>query len=192
MMNEKQLKEIVADIDDCICAAKHFYFAKSDVFDMLGLCGYKRLMELKYMKEVRMKKHFHRFCVNQLGFIVPKYDSDKKEDIISYQMHNLKRMDVDGRAIKDAVKSTMEEWLMMLKTDYEYYIEIWYKLIEEKQVDLACFVDKMVKHHECKIKYLTREMMKLKAVDYDIWMIMEMQEPLHDKIRDHHMTKVHW
>jgi len=192
MMSEKMIKEIVADIDDCICAAKHFYFQKSDVFDMLGLCGYKRLMELKWMKEIRMKKMLHRFSVNDLGFIVPKYDPDKREELIHNQLYNLDRMNVDGRLVKDTVKNTFDEWLEMLERDYLYFIEIWYKLIENKQVDLACFVEKMVKHHEIKIKYLTREIVKLKTVDYDVWYIMEMQEALHDKIRDHHMSKVHW
>ena len=175
--------EIFNTISNRQIKALMFHNEMADYFDFLGLNGFKRMHEYQYLKESAELRGTHRYILNHLNKLVPD-DRIESVSVIPSNWYNFKRSDVDVSTRKNAVKEALQkyyDWEQETLTIFENAFVEMSKLgkiaYTNKIMDLICDVDK-------ELKCVCRMWLKYKAVDFDMVLIEEEQNELHEKYKN--------
>lgn len=179
----KSYKEIYREIQTRQIIALMFHDSMADMFDFLGLKGFKRMHEYQYLAESLEHRALKRYYINHHGMLISEGDIDDVE-VIPYDWYQYTRMDVTPAVRKQAIQKAMEQyrtWETDTKAFYEKcasYLLAWQKIADFNTVnDLIKDVDK-------ELKQLERLCIELSSVDYDDSYVAEIQSTLHKKYKD--------
>lgn len=184
--NNEFLMEALMDLKACLIQNKHFHCSAKNMYDFINMRGHKRIHECKAVKKFCAISKLERFAINYLGVIIPDVEVEKS-NTIPRNMMNTSRESVDENMIKNAFKDCYAAWMKLQMENKKLYEDIWYKAVENHETALASYVKCMLEKEECKIKELNRCYMDMKAINWDVAMIMLKEESIHDFIRDHKM-----
>lgn len=175
-------EDIFRAIDNRQIEALMFHTQMADLFDFLGLMGFKRMHEYQYFAESAEHRGICRYYINHHNKLLVGGHPQGPE-VIPPEWGQYTRFDVTPQVRKQAVEKAFneyQEWESETKDIYsQYAIAL---------MSLGCVADsnkvcELVTDVDMELKYLDRMLLKLKAISFDAVGIMDMQEELHEYYR---------
>ena len=175
-------KDVYLMINTHQIVALMFHDEMADLFDFLGLRGFKQMHEYQYMSESAEHRKLKKYYLNHHGMLLPN-EEIHSVDVIPDDWYQYDRTEVTPSVRKQSVQKAMEqykEWETGTKELYQKcasYLLNWRNIADFNQVNsLICDVD-------TELKYLERLCIELQAVEYDISYIESIQDSYHDKYK---------
>lgn len=163
-------------------SALMFHDEMADLYDFLGLAGFKRLHEYQYFCESAEYKSLKRYFLNHHNMLL-SIDEPVKKEYIPNDWKNYSRFDVNSQLRRQYVEKTMIEYWEWEK-ETKCCLECWAKeLLDMGMVADFEIVGKLVSDVDKELKCLERLVLKLKAVDFDPAYIVESQPEIHEKYK---------
>lgn len=176
-------KDIYAAIAARQTEALMFHDDMADLFDFLGLRGFKRMHEYQFFSESAERRTLKRYYLNHHGELIPELEL-KKVEVIPSEWHKYTRTDVTPTVRKQAVQRAMEmyyDWEDETKELYEKcacYLSNWGRFADFNKVN------SLIEDVDMELKYLERLCIELSAVDYSAEYICVMQDSYHEKYKE--------
>lgn len=176
----KDYQEIFADINTRQITALMFHDEMADLFDFLGLRGFKRMHEYQYLTESCEHRALKRYYINHHGRMLYN-DGVPPVEVIPEDWYQYDRMEVPSGVRKQSVQKAMEQyktWESDTKALYEkcaMYLLNWGHTADFHKVQ------DLVRDVDVELKYLERLCLELKAVDYSSDYLFMLQDRYHDE-----------
>lgn len=179
----KSCKEIFAAVNRRQITALMFHDDMADLFDFLGLRGFKRMHEYQFFEESAEHRALKRYYLNHHGELIPEEELDRFE-VIPSDWYKYTRMDVSAPVRKQAVQRAMEQY-----HDWESETKELYEACAKYLLDWGAIADfnkicDLVKDVDMELKYLERLCIELKSVDYSAEYIGVMQDKYHEAYKE--------
>lgn len=172
-------EEIFLKIKDRQITALMFHCQMADLFDFLGLMGFKRMHEYQYFTESHEYRGICRYYLNHHNKLLVG-GHPKGPQVIPQEWGQYTRFDVTPQVRKQAVEKAFQEyqeWESETKELYSQYAKdlmSWGDVADSQEVcKLVCDVD-------YELKTLDRMIIKLKAISYDAIGVIDLQDELHE------------
>lgn len=179
MVQDRSCEDIYKAIRDRQVSALMFHSQMADLFDFLGLMGFKRMHEYQYFAESAEHRGLCRYYINHHNkLLVGGHPQGPK--VIPSEWGQYTRFDVTPQVRKQAVERSFNEYQEWESETKELYSQYSIALM-----NLGCVADsnkvcELVTDVDQELKYLDRMLLKLKAISFDAIGVMEMQEELHE------------
>lgn len=183
MVQDMSCEDIYKAIRDRQVSALMFHSQMADLFDFLGLMGFKRMHEYQYFSESAEGRGLCRYYINHHNkLLVGGHPQGPK--VIPSEWGQYTRFDVTPQVRKQAVERSFNEYQEWESETKELYSQYSLALM-----NLGCVADsnkvcELVTDVDQELKYLDRMLLKLKAISFDAIGVMEMQEELHEHYRE--------
>ena len=105
----KNCKDVFSVINTRQITALMFHDEMADLFDFLGLRGFKRMHEYQYLAESAEHRTLKRYYLNHHGMLLPDEEIEPV-DVIPDDWYQYNRMDVTPAVRKQAVQKAMEQY----------------------------------------------------------------------------------
>lgn len=178
----KDVHEVFSTINTRQITALMFHDEMSDLFDFLGLKGFKRLHEYQYLSESIEHRHLKKHYLNCHGMLLADEELTPI-DVIPDDWYQYTRTDVTSAIRQQYVQKAMnqyKEWESGTKDLYEKCAAC---LIAWGNVSDFNKVNDLVKDVSTELKYLERLCIELKSVDYDSEYIESIQDCYHKEYK---------
>ena len=181
-VSEMTCTEIFQEVGKRQVKALMFHDKMKDLYDFLGLAGFKRWHHHQFCeesKEFQKTKHYFMSTHNKLL----NCNSEAPASVVPEDWYNYTRMDVTAQLRKQYVESSFEAyktWEEETKHCYEDYSKA---LCEMGNMADAAKVDCLIKDVTCELKTIYKYLIKLRAVSYDMNYILEIQPCIHKKYK---------
>lgn len=182
-LEEMTSEDIFGAIHDHQITALMFHSQMADLFDFLGLMGFKRMHEYQYLAESAEHRGLCRYYINHHNkLLVGEHPQGPK--VIPTEWGQYTRFDVTPQVRKQAVEKAFNEY-----REWEFETKKLYSGYSKTLMNLDCVADALkineyVKDVDQELKYLDRMLIKLKAISFDAVGMMDMQEELHEHYRE--------
>lgn len=171
--------EIWSKISDHQIKGIMFHAQMADLFDFLGLHGFKRQQEYHYFDESAKMRGIHRYVINHHNALIPTSRIEDPKTIPS-SWTNYTRFDVDKSTRKSSISEALDKWKQWEMTTKAFYSEMFCEFTKEKCIADADKLNELIKDVDQELKGLCRKIIELKAVDYDPTYIMMCQDEMHN------------
>ena len=163
-------------------SALMFHDEMADMYDFLGLAGFKRLHEYQYFCESTEYKAVKRYFLNHHNMLL-SIDEPVKKEYIPNDWKNYSRFDVNSQLRRQYAEKTMLEYW-----EWEKGTKCCLECCAKELLDMGMVADfeivgKLVSDVDKELKCLERLVLKLKAVDFDPVYIVEAQPEIHEKYK---------
>lgn len=177
------VEEIFAKLNAHMIEGLMFHDKMANLFDFLGMRGYKRCHEWLYIEECCAYRKLNRYYINHHGKLIA--DAEVGEpDVIPASWYRYERVDVDTGTKRSAVKDAVEKWVDWETSTKQMYEKAYADLMAMGEVTSAMEIGCFAYDADCELKKACRKHLELKAVDYDIDYMMQEQAYIHDKYKD--------
>lgn len=175
--------EIFSQINDRQIKALMFHNQMADYFDFLGLNGFKRVHEYQYFAESVAMRGIHRYVINHTNRLLLN-NNTVNPNAIPATWNNYCRFDVDAGTRKSAVKEAFQKYY-----DWEYETLHFYECKFKELSELGCIaytnkVMELIKDTDKELKHIARSIIKYKAADWDMTLIEEEQDAIHEHYKE--------
>ncbi len=173
-------KELYSAINTRQITALMFHDEMADMFDFLGLQGFKQMHEYQYRVESEEHRALKRYYISHHNCILPQ-EEVYPEEVIPDEWLKYTRMDVTPPVCKQAVQKAFDqylEWETDTKALYERcacYLLSWNKVADFNTVN------DLVKDVDIELKCLTGIYLRLKSANYDSAYIESIQDHYREK-----------
>lgn len=150
----------------------------AEYFDFLSLKGYESEQDYHYYEESRNFRETLRYFINHHNMLVPALEVDNPE-VIPSSWYKYTRYDVDITTKKNAIKNAFEVWKTW-ETDTKALYEKMYKECFTINVCSAEYIKCLLEDVSNELKRVERECLRLKALDYDMSVIVSEQDEIHE------------
>lgn len=182
-MSDMSCEDIYKALRDRQISALMFHSQMADLFDFLGLMGFKRMHEYQYFSESAEGRGISRYYLNHHNkLLVGGHPQGPK--VIPQEWGQYTRFDVTPQVRKQAVEKAFkeyQEWETETKELYSCYSKA---LMEKGLVADSNKICELVLDVDKELKCLNRLLIKLKAMSFDAIGIMDMQEELHEHYKE--------
>lgn len=183
MVQDMSYEDIYKAIMDRQVSALMFHSQMADLFDFLGLMGFKGMHEYQYFSESAEGRGISRYYLNHHNkLLVGGHPQGPK--VIPQEWGQYTRFDVTPQVRKQAVEKAFNEyqnWEMETKEMYSWYSKA---LADKGLIADSLRVGELVKDVDMELKNLNSLLLKLKAIAFDAVGVMDMQEELHEHYRE--------
>lgn len=154
----------------------------ADYYDFLGLMGFKRLHEYRALKETVEMRGVHRYYIDHFNGLleIPKTDFTSP---IPAMWRTRTRFDVDRSAEPESVRAGMDAWREWEHSAKRAYEEAYESLCDMGEVAAARKACALVEDADREAKRADLMCIKLASVDYDLRVIVPMQDDIHAKYK---------
>ena len=149
----------------------------ADYYDFLGLMGFKRLHEYRFLCEATQMRGVSRYYINHYNKLLPPTDVLEPE-IVPAGWGKYTRMDVEPSTKRNAIRTCMDKWRKWEFDTKKLYQESYSDLCDIGEVAAACKVKELVADADMELKCADRLCIKLQSVDYDLCTIFLMQDEM--------------
>lgn len=179
MVQDMSCEDIYKAIRDRQVSALMFHSQMADLFDFLGLMGFKRMHEYQYFSESAEGRGISRYYINHHNkLLVGGHPQGPK--VIPSEWGQYTRFDVTPQVRKQAVERSFNEYQEWESETKELYSQYSKALADKGLIADSNKVCELVTDVDQELKYLDRMLLKLKAISFDAIGVMEMQEELHE------------
>lgn len=155
----------------------------ANYYDFLGLKGYKRIHEYYYLDETCNYRKLCRYYINHFNKLI-KEDEIENPDIIPTSWFDHIREDVDISTRKNAVKNGITAWVTWERETKKLYEKLYRELMALDEVSAALYISCFIEDVDYELKKAERCHIYRKATDYDITLIEQDQQAMHDKYKE--------
>lgn len=179
----KECKDIFMAVNARQIYALMFHDEMADLFDFLGLRGFKRMHEYQYLVESSEHRGLKRYYLNHHGKLLP--DSEINfVSVIPEDWGQYSRCDVTPGVRKQTVQKAMQQYKDWESETKELYCKCASKLMSWGKVSDFNKINDLVKDVDMELKYLERLCLELSSVDYDNTYLQVIQDKLHEKYKE--------
>lgn len=179
---EKSCHDIFQAINSRQVKALMFHDQMADLFDFLGLMGYKRMHEYQFFSESAEHRTLKRYYLNHHNHLLME-ESVTSPHVIPSEWGQYCRFDVTPQVRRQAVEKAFKEyndWECETKKCYEDYAKQLFEM--GNMADFNKVMD-LVEDVDMEVKKLDRMYLTLKSVNFNEVYIATVQESLHDEYR---------
>lgn len=159
-----------------------FHDKMADMFDFLGLRGFKRMHEYQYFVESAEHRALKRYYLNHHGKLLPDSEVDAIS-VVPEDWYQYNRMDVTPSIRRQAVQTAFESYLDWEAGTKALYSKMASYLLSWNNVADFNKVNELVKDVDMELKHLERIYLRLKSVEYDPIHIELLQDEYHEKYK---------
>lgn len=178
----KSCAEVYSIVNNRQITALMFHDDMADMFDFLGLKGFKRMHEYQYLIESAEHRALKRYYINHHGKLMPDSTLTPVK-VIPEGWIQYSRMDVTPSIRKQAVQQGMEKYLEWETETKAIYSKMAAYLMDWQKVSDFNKINALIKDVDMELKYLERLCLELKSVDYDSAYVGMLQDKYHEKYR---------
>lgn len=163
-----------------------FHDQMADLFDFLGLMGFKRMHEYQYFAESAEHRTTKRYFINHHNRLLPE-DGVEEIEAIPDSWYKYTRFEVSAQVRRQAVETAFEkynEWESETKECYEKAAK---ELLDAGYMADYNKVNCLIEDVDMELKHIDRLIICLKSVAYNDVYVATIQDELHEKYRA--MTK---
>lgn len=163
--------------------ALRFHNDMADLFDFLGLRGFKRMHEYQFLAESAEYRSVRRYFLNHHGQLLNAGETERVS-VIPDDWYKYTREDVSPTVRQQAVQRAMQQyrqWESDTKALYEKcatYLLGWGKVADFNKVN------DLIRDVDSELKYLERLCLELQAVEYDCSYLEILQDKYHEKYKE--------
>lgn len=183
-LSETMSKEdLYMAIRDRQITALMFHSQMADLFDFLGLKGFKRLHEYQYLSESMEYRKLCRYYINHNNkLLVGGHPGSPK--VIPEDWGQYTRFDVTPQVRKQAVEKAFMDYRDWESGTKDLYSQCSIALMDLGYVADSTMICGMVKDVDLELKTLDRIFLRLRAVTFDPIETMDMQDELHEHYKE--------
>lgn len=171
--------DIFRAIHDRQITALMFHTQSADLFDFLGLMGFKRMHEYQYFVESAEHRGICRYYINHHNkLLVGGHPQGPK--VIPVEWGQYTRFDVTPQVRRQAIEKSFNEYRNWEEETKDLYSQYSKALMNLGNVADALKVNDLIRDVDMELKYLDRMILKLKSISFDPVGIMSMQDELHE------------
>ena len=152
-------------------------------YHFLGLQGYKTCQYYHYLEQVCRYQDFLCFYMEHTNKIIPKHFTNNlsSTSIVPDNWYEYERFDVDSETKKNAVKSGFQKWLVWERDIKKFLQESYLELTNSTQIAFASKLQEYICDVTEQIKIIQNKYLNLKAINYDLTVIVEEQDDIKQK-----------
>lgn len=175
-------KELFEKIVNRQIAALMFHDKMADLYDFLGLYGFKRVHEYQYLSESTAFRGVKRYFINHHNMLLS--DSDiHPEKVIPADWIGHTRYDVNVQIRRQYVQKSIEDYCEWEKDTKHCFECVAKELLDMGLTADFSMVQKLIEEVDEELKKSERLYIKLCAVDFNSTYIMEIQPEIHEKYK---------
>ena len=167
--------ESFAAISDRMIGGIMFHIQLFNYFNFLGLKGYAECHKYHYYDENKNYVDLCNYCVNHHNKLIAEKKIENKS-IIPDDWYMFTRFNVDPNIRKTAVKTGIEQWVKWERETKSMLEQNYQNLINLNEIAIAEKISEIVKDVDEELAQAEKELLFLKAVDYNISDIITEQE----------------
>lgn len=171
--------EVFNKVNERLLKGIKFHEQMADYFDFLNLHGLKREMEYHFFKESAKLRGLHRYVINHCNRLVNDIEIGTIKNIPS-SWYSVEKLNIDNGTRRQAIKEAFEKWYEWEKSTKEFLQEQFKILTDNRKIASANKINELIQEVDKELKYLTRQMLEYKSVDYDLNYIVFQQNELHE------------
>lgn len=179
----KDCKDIYCTVNARQIAALMFHDQMADLFDFLGLQGFKRMHEYQYLVESTEHRTLKRYYLNHHGKLLPESDVSNP-DVIPDDWLQYNRMDVTPQVRKQAVQKAMEQYREWETETKGLYSRCASALVSWGKTADFNKLNELVRDVDMELKLLERLCLELNLVDYEASYVLIIQGRLHEEYKE--------
>lgn len=152
----------------------------ANLYDFLGLCGYKACHEYHAIEEFINARKTARYAINHIN----KMLTDGNPSITKITPANWKqatRYDLTESDRKGMIKELFKRWKTWEQETKSVYQTKFKDLMAQGEVACANYVNELIKDVDKELKKLEREYLRLISVGYDMPYIDDRQTEIYEK-----------
>lgn len=176
----KDVQEVFSMINSRQVIALMFHDKSADLFDFLGLQGFKQMHEYQYIEESLEHRRTKTYYTNNYETLISD-QSIEEVVVIPEDWHRYTRQDVTPAIRTQYVQKSMEQyynWEIETKALYERcaaYLLAW------KNVSAFIYLTQLIEEVSLEIETLKKLRNRLRSVEYDPVYIEEIQDEYRKK-----------
>lgn len=182
-MDPQTCDQIFMAIKERQIIALMFHDQSADLFDFLGLKGFKRMHEYQYLVESIEHRKLSRYYLNHHNKLLMDTPLDNPE-VIPLEWGKYTRFEVTAQVRKQAIEKSFSDYYDWESETLELYSKYAKQLLDMGKVADFNQVNCLIKDVDMELKYLGRTILDLKSISYDLIQVESMQQGLHDHYRD--------
>lgn len=172
------VNEVFSKISAHLVEGMMIHEKMADYYDFLGLMGFKRIHEYRFLKDAVNLRGVHRYFINHFNMLLPDSPVSQSWDIPSSWKNHV-REDVGTDTKRNAVISGIENWKSWEHDTKRLYEQCYTELCDIGEVAAACKVKELISDADMTAKCADRLYIKLKGMDYDMPTIYILQDEIH-------------
>lgn len=171
--------EIFSKISQHMVEGLMIHSQMSDYYNFLGLEGYYKCHLYRYHRESNEYKELNDYYIKNYNKLIPEAQNSNP-NVIPADWFKYNRSQVDVATRKAAIQAGFKKWV-----DWEYSTKIllqqmYQELTAIGEIAGAIKIKEMLKDVSEEYKIAYQEMIEVKAIDYDMGVIMDKQDALTD------------
>lgn len=178
----KDCREIFQRITNRQIEALMFHDKMSDMYNFLGLSGFKRMHECQYFSESAEFKKTKKYFMTNHNMLLEETDVQAKQ-YIPQDWFNYDKFDVSAQIKRQYTEKTFEEYRNWERETKWIYETAYQELMQLGVVSDAEFVSCLICDVSHELECLEKIYIKLKAIDFNMMYISEMQYDIHEKYK---------
>lgn len=159
-----------------------FHEKLADYYDFLGLKGYKRCHEYRFFEETIKFRKVVKYYINHYSKLPSETLIDSPK-VIPANWYSHIREDVDIQTKRNSVKTGIQLWKDWEIETKKLYEQLFKELCELNDVSSSNMLSCLICDVDKELKYVQRKWLELKAIDYDMKIIIPCQQEIHDKYK---------
>lgn len=161
----------------------HEQFA--NYYDFLGLEGYKLCHEYHYFEQMCAYRQFISYYIKHYNKLIP---TSTNESLLSFTIipnnwYDYLRDDMDINTRRNAVKSGIEKYVHWEEQVKNFLEDMYTQTMSQRHVAMSFKIKQLIQSVEKEIEKAKQTYLELKAIDYDLSVIIEKQQGLAKKYR---------
>ena len=172
--------EILSEIRNHQIQGVMYHDEFATLYDFLALRGYKRMHEYHALKEFCSMRSMSRYAINHVNQMLLN-GSPTVTRITPSAWKNATRFDVGEAVRKTYVKEIFKKWRAWEQETKAFYQNKFKDLMTMGAVSCANKVNELIKDIDCELKKLEREYLSLASTGFDMLLIAEKQDEIHEK-----------
>lgn len=178
-LKDMSCSDIFMAIHDRQITALMFHTQSADLFDFLGLMGFKRMHEYQYFVESAEHRGLCRYYINHHNQLMVG-GHPKGPTVIPSEWGKYTRFDVTPQVRKQAIEKSFNDYRSWEAETKELYSQYSKALMDLGCVSDSIKVNELIKDVDMELKTLDRMILKLGSISFDLVGILGMQEELHE------------
>lgn len=155
----------------------------ANYYDFLNLHGYKRCHEYHSLCETILLRRINRYFINNYNMLIPESEIQNPK-IIPSSWIKYTRIDVDNSTRKTAIKDGITQWRNWEIETKKLLEDMCTELIRINEIASAQFICCILDDVTQELKYANREFIKLKGIDFNLDIIVPIQDEIHEEYRN--------
>lgn len=176
-------EEIFTNLSEHIIKGLMIHEQLANYYHFLNLSGYATCHEYHFMKESKSYRELCKYYITHYDKLIPETQFDNPE-VIPESWYQHTRQDVDANTKRNAVKQGLVKWVDWEMKTKKLYSDMYKEVLENGNVDSACFIKDMVKDVSKELKHATSYLLDKEAIDYDMPTIIQEQKCKKEKYKE--------